>query len=299
MTSQIVNRIGTILIIFSFVMGCVRNIDIPYPDYKPQKILIGTLEPNKPISIHLSNTLPVTSSDTVYLPITNAKVLCYEDGILLGELSHQQNGVYTLEKTPKSKSTYKIQATIDSVLITAIDTMPSPVNFMVELTKDNLKNVNYNPDFKLEVQRTSKSYNWFSISYYDRYPSVRIRTQPFLSESIYLDTFNSSKSSNGKTNHGFNIRIKPDYLEKIVIEGIPGNQFAKDSSLYVQFLDVSYNYDRYLKTAIVAWQNRVSNNDGEINNPFYEPVTIYSNVKGGIGILGSVQTRLVVVKRPK
>jgi hypothetical protein len=283
----------------SILTGCIKNIDIPYPDYRPKKVLIGTLEPNKPISIRLSTTLPVTSTDTVYPPITNAKVLCYEDDILLGELSHQKNGIYTLEKTPKSGSVYKIQATIDSELIMATDTMPSPVNFIVELTEDALQNVNYNPDFKLEIQRELKSYNWFSITYYRTSPPIRIRPQPFLSESIYLDTFNASKSPNGKTSHGFNIRIKPDYIGKLMIEGVPGNQFAKDNSLYVQFLDVSFNYDRYLKTAIVAWENRVSNNEGGLNNPFYEPVTIYSNVKGGIGVLGSVQTRLVAVKRPK
>ncbi|RDB05458.1 DUF4249 family protein [Runella aurantiaca] len=283
----------------SILTGCIRNIDIPYPDYKPQKVLMGTLEPNKPISIRLSNTLPVTSTDTVYPPITNAKVLCFEDGILLGELSHQKDGIYSLEKTPKSKSIYKIQASIDSEMITATDTMPSPINFSVELTKDNLQNVNYNPDFKLEIQRESKSYNWFSITYYRASPPVIVRPQPFFSESVYLDLFNSSKSLNGKTLHGFNIRIKPEYIGKLAIEGVPGNQFNKDSSLYVQFLDVSYSYDRYLKTAIVAWENRVSNNEGGLNNPFYEPVTIYSNVTGGIGILGSVQTRLVVVKRPK
>ncbi len=294
------NKMMLLFMMTSILTGCIRNIDIPYPDYKPQKVLIGTLEPNKPISIRLSNTLPVTSIDTVYPPITNAKVLCYEDGILLGELSHQKDGIYTLEKTPKSKSIYKIQASVDSETITATDTMPSPINFSVELTKDNLQNINYNPDFKLEIQRESKSYNWFSITYYrSRQSILGLFSQPFDSESIYLDTFNASKSPNGKTSHGFNIRVKPDYKGKITIEGVPVNQFAKDSSLYVQFLDVSYSYDRYLKTAIVAWENRVSNNEGGLNNPFYEPITIYSNVTGGIGILGSVQTRLVVVKRPK
>lgn len=293
------NKIALLLMVFLTLIGCIRNVDIPYPDYKPQNVLIGTLELNKPISIRLGNTLPVTSSDTVYPPITNAKVLCYEDGILLGELLHQNEGIYTLEKKPKSKSIYKIQASINSKLITAIDTMPSPIDFDVELTKDNTKNVNYNPDLKIEINREKKSYSWFSITYYRVSPPIIVRPQPFFSESIYLDLFNSSKSSNGKTLHGFNIRVNPDYIGKLTIEGVPGNQFAKDSSLYVQFLDVSYNYDRYLKTAILAWQNRVSNNEGGLNNPFYEPVTIYSNVTGGIGILGSVQTRLVAVKRPK
>lgn len=294
------NKMILLFMIASILTGCIRNIDIPYPDYKPQKVLIGTLELNKPISIRLSNTLPVTSTDTVYPPIINAKVLCYEDGILLGELLHQKNGVYVLGKAPKSRSVYKIQVAVDSELITATDTMPYPVNFDVELTKDNIQNANLNPDFKLEILREVRRYNWFSITYYDkRRLTVGLFNQPFDSESIYLDTFNSSKSPYGKTSYDFNIRIKPDYKGKITIEGVPVNQFAKDSSLYVQFLDVSYNYDRYLKTAIVAWENRVSNNEGGLNNPFYEPITIYSNVTGGIGILGSVQTRLVVVKRPK
>ncbi len=66
---------------------------------------------------------------------------------------------------------------------------------------------------------------------------------------------------------------------------LPGTQLVLNVS------NVSQAYDRYIKTAITAISNRLVNNNGALNNPFYEPTNVYSNVQNGLGILGAVNNR--------
>jgi hypothetical protein len=65
--------------------------------------------------------------------------------------------------------------------------------------------------------------------------------------------------------------------------------------LYLYVMNVSRAYDRYMKTAITAIKNRFADDDGGLNNPFYEPINVYSNVENGLGILGSVNARRKVL----
>ena len=288
---------------------CTKEINLPYPDYEAKVILTGILNPDSMISVQLLKTLPALSTETIYPAITNAKVLCYENNKLLGELKNGENGYYRLNLRPQSAKKYRIEATINDLIVSAEDSIPLPVVYDLTITapvKDERNNNNPEVIFN-RAATTTPVYTWLFIGLnYKRSLGVyeplvtQFGTTSFASTSPYLDTFNSFLNFNGKKAFSGNAtRIKPEFNQNIQFSFSPNNTLLRDSTLYVQVSTVSKNYDTYLKSSINAYQTRLTNRDGEINNPFSEPVKIYSNVKNGVGIFGAMRTQRFLLKNTK
>ncbi len=281
--------------------SCTQNIDIPYPDYIEKIVLTGVLQPDSMIKVRLEKTLPYQTNDS--LPaITNANVVCYENGQVLGTLKSDNRGNYSIKYFPKQGKNYKVEAIHNGQIVSAEDTIPPYTNFVITMGKTNANNPNNNPDLFLETERKSITYNWISafISYKWN-GKIETSSAVIISPAPIFDTFNSYKQPDGKTSFGSFVRMKPDIFEKINIQFSVGNQVSavkqKGDMFFFQVSTVSQNYDKYLKSSLLAYQNRFSDSEGTINNPFATPLPIYSNIKGGIGIFGAIQTEKIVLKK--
>ncbi len=67
-------------------------------------------------------------------------------------------------------------------------------------------------------------------------------------------------------------------------------------SAFVYFSCLSPTYDKYLKTAITAYQNSLVDNSGDLKNPFGDFLPVYSNVKNGLGIFVGFNSKKIVLK---
>jgi Domain of unknown function (DUF4249) len=289
-------------IIFA-LWGCAKEVSLPYPEGSSQIVLNGILQPDSTIKISLSRTLSVVATDSAYPFVSDAKVNCFENGKWIGTLTHLAKGVYSLPVYPKQNAVYGIEVIHESTTLTAQDTMPPLRTFKIEIGKPNPANYNENPDMRLFCYRNKPNYTWLAALYKYRWSNnTKTNSAVVASNSPFLDTFNSYRSLNGSRTFGTNVRIKPEFIGDITIDFTVTNQAfsaVKDKGdvFYIEIAEVSHQYDKYLKSAILAYENRPVDFDGRLNNPFAEPVAVYSNIKNGLGIFGAMQLQRIVIKK--
>jgi len=287
----------TLLMVLS---SCVKEVDIDYPNYEPQIVLTGLMQPDSVIKIRLQKTQSVLSAAGTYPFVSDADVFCYENNKKIGQLKHDNNGFYRLNYFPKQGATYRIEVLYDNKIITAEDDIPYGSDLTITMGAPNYSNPNQNLDLFLKVSRSNLSYTWLSaILSYQFGGEPRIKGAVIVSSFPIFDTFNAYKSLSGVDSFEDYARLKPDFLGNYNFKFTVGNQLSnvktKGDIFYFQVSDLSKNYDRYLKSSLTAYQNSPEEN-GAISDPFAEPISIFSNVKNGVGILGAMQTRRIILK---
>ena len=288
------------------LVGCVGEVDMPYPTYPDRYVLNGILNPDSVISVTLRKTLPPLSDRTEYSLVENARILCYYNGQRLGVLTYQKNGRYELpEMHPKAGGVYRIEAITEELTLSATDTVPVDLPFEVKVVPYEIRNPNGNPDIHLNFPDLDKRKKHVWLSFTNKLlERASGDTTRFLKDlydllqsvSPYLDDFNAEHWSGNLVNiYPYMSRIKPEFLGKGAVifsyYTYPAAYKQPGTQLVLNVSSVSQAYDRYIKTAITALSNRLVNSNGALNNPFYEPTNVYSNVQNGLGILGSVNNR--------
>jgi hypothetical protein len=291
--------------------SCVSEVDIPYPATEQEYVLNGILNPDSTIKINLHRTLHPLSSDKEYPAVVEATVVVYEDGQQLGELTYRGKGSYELPQTyPRPGRAYRIEARMGDYTLSASDTIPQPVALTLEIIKTHNKNPNNNPDLHLSFSEGSRKEGiiWLTLSsveyrraWNDTTSKLRSHYVPPLSVSPYLDDFNASRDPflNLKIYSPI-ARVKPGLESEVEIIFTVNNQISTlnepGEKLDLHVLLVSRAYDRYMKSAIVAMESRLVDEDGGLNNPFYEPSNTYSNITNGLGFFGAMvdQKRAIV-----
>ncbi|MBB5284886.1 hypothetical protein HNQ92_003034 [Rhabdobacter roseus] len=293
------------------VVSCVSEVELPYPVSPTEYVLNGILNPDSVISLTLHQTLPPLASDSVYPAVADARVRCYENGEVLGELTYRGQGRYELPATyPKPGGIYRVEAQVGALTLSAQDTVPPMVPFTLEITDRQPQNPNYNPNLLLTIPPDGgqERFVWISLSYIRYYSLVYggpqlIQTsfESPLSASPYLDNFNAQQEfDRNLKNYRPLARLDPAFGgEKTIpftfMVGITWlRQLGERLDLHV--MQVSRSHDRYIKSVVVAFNNRLVDEDGGFHNPFGESTNTYSNVTNGLGFFGAMQSRKVVLQ---
>jgi hypothetical protein len=299
-------KVPVLLCVALALAACLGEVDIPYPTYPEQIVLNGILNPDSTLSISLHKTLPPLSADTVYPPVRNARVRCYENGRLLGELHATEPGQYELEDIrPKPGHAYRIEAEVDGLTVSATDTVPEFLPFTMEMKPYAIKNPYGNPDIHLtwEQPLNGEQFIWFrntGLIYAGKPDGSSVQFVEsgagIMSVSPFLDDFNATREPEELLkSYDLLARVLPAQVGKGTVVWAyirqPATFRSPGGGLYLYVMNVSRAYDRYMKTAFKAIKNRFADDDGGLNNPFYEPINVYSNVENGLGILGSVNAR--------
>lgn len=279
-------------------MSCVKVIDLPSKSFKPQVVVVGILNPDSLLSVRLSYS---QRPDTLikYQAINEAKVLFYEDETLIGELTQGRNGLFQLNYKPLSGKKYGLKiSVVNQDDIFAEDIVPPRPIASIFKSPNNPNNPNSNPDYKLQIRSSLSSHYWIgaysSVVYNIVTPDLLTFKFPshlnlnIISNNPYLDRFNSFFDGlSGRYNFGDPVRIDMTTFRleaNALIDFSTTNKIPRDQKGFIYVYSVSDNYDQYLKSAIMSYQNRLFDSSGAFNNPFAEPTPIYSNIKNGLGI---------------
>ncbi len=301
--------------VFLAFSGCVQVKDLPSPAYEKKLVLNGTLYPDSLISVQVSATLPANESDKP-LFVPNALVECFENGRKIDTLRYTANGKYVSKLKPKVSSEYLIRVAAPGFdPIEAKDVVPKAPEMRVSLTGKDPQNPNQNENIKLAFSDGFASEDrvvWFAayikkreLDLQDPAHPLRLLTKSpiILSRSELLDKFNSFFDNvHGQRSYGEYARLDPVLVAQNnnpeVVFTVNNQIEIKQSeeAFFVYVFSVSKTYDQYLKSAIVAYQNRVSNPDGTLNNPFAEYSPVFTNVNGGTGILGGINGKIYRLK---
>lgn len=315
------SKAGMIIVALLFLQGCVKTVDLPGNIFQKQIVVVGTPNPDSVLSVRLTYSLrPDTAA--IYQGIANAEVSFLENGLVLGKVSNAPKGVYSFNKRPVAGKTYAIRINVPGfVEIYAEDSIPQAPRVISSKFASNPNNPNSSPDFELRITNYALTQTpiWFGI-YNTRkvrgkkpgtpsgsdlpdeyfYEYLNTANLSILSNSQYLDRFNSFFDGlSGKYSFGDPARIDPvaatfdpDPLIRYTIV----NQIKKDDQVFTYSFAASAGYDRYLKSSIMAYQNRLLDASGALNNPFAEPTPVYSNIKNGLGIWGAYNAKRTVLQ---
>jgi hypothetical protein len=303
MSSKI--HLSVLSILIWVLCSCVKVIDLRTPNYTEKNVLNCILNPDSIITVQLTKSIPI-NDPTRLSTVLDANVFCYENDSLIGKLSFSGQNYY-LNYKPKPSKNYKIEAfTPDGMLISGEDYVPNMPLVNIETSFPIIQNINNNPDIYLSVSGidTSRSRIWFS-AYMKLFSAdqrtLRIQNQVVESSNSFLDTFNSSMSgSSVKRDWNFYVRLNPSLISNnasfIFNTFNPTKDIDKiGENLSLQFISGSTSFDQYLKSYIIAFDNRLVSNENGLNNPFAELTPVYSNVKNGLGVVIGYNSKVFLI----
>lgn len=320
-----------IIIALSIALAaCEKTLDFPFEYKQPKLVLNCTLSPTKPIKFTMSRSMhALDSKDIVF--ISDADVVIFEDDKPLQVVPFSApSGLYWTTYIPKAGHTYKFQISKEGFETIEAETKiaePTSINglsgkikgedgiyngyFDVNLNfNDNPDEENYyfiytttefppemeeyNSDYKLDLEcndlSVNRSYDRELLYLADEIIGNGNYTLKFQANDYYTDVYGpyyEIEYYNYNGNEGENITENPE------IEDLP---FYREFEyrLIVHVASINKDYYQYLKSFDLYNENE--------GNPFAEPTLVKTNVKNGLGILGSISevtdTLKFVIKNP-
>ncbi len=88
--------------------ACTKKIDLDFPPHESMLVLNGIFNPDSLFSVELSSNRSIASNEN-FVPVQNAAVELYQDGIYLSKLQHSAKGVYKAPIKPERLKRYEIR----------------------------------------------------------------------------------------------------------------------------------------------------------------------------------------------
>ena len=278
-----------IIILISFFISfasCKQkeiNIELPFDSSKVT--LNSIIEKDSLVYVRLTKTLPALSNHNTFEEIKNAKVDLYENEVLketLKEKTINGKNYYTSSLQAKQGNRYTLKANgIFSSLQTSslIPSAPEVLSFnMVEASYSR-----YNMHLKIKDEKGVK--NYFMIRVYSHAGSSNYSGYTnFIIENIKKKTGGIFDDFKEPDPESLQIFTDEDFADKDEFTLILSD-FSAENNYTLEFSNISEDYYRYLETLELQKQTE--------SDPLREKVIIYSNIQGGLGILGAKSTTYV------
>jgi len=291
------------------ILACTKTLDFDDEGLANKLVFTGIIQTGDSFKANLSRSSSILSETGFGIPpmSANGTIQLYENGTLLSTVSSL--GQFSLtDIKPKAGASYRVVVNTENEMIEAQTTIPNKVEVIsVDTTSVKLNNlrstiinlrikdpegedyyriiymretVSYLQDNK-GVRKYYKSYNQYGIgsddpvfkSVYNNFGD-EIIDGPDNEYSIFPDTYFNGKEYSIKLSYYENPSSYNGYGygNSSVVYG--AKQIYERNEIHVQKLSKDlYNYLKYLK--LYNFYH---------DNPFAEPVPIYSNIKNGIGI---------------
>ncbi len=319
-----------ILFIAALFHSCTQELETIELGFKPEIVVTSYLRPDTTITVILSESVDIFTLNQPG-PILNAQVDMYENDILLGRLTETSiepgplevtdplRGVYQIDYRPRIGSTYRLEVTHDDYPNVHAETvLPQQTStFDIELVADlvwvneSVKGIReglVECDANIRIS-DAVGKNFYQISVITETQNLAVEFedgQPVLVESLgeYRDEIdytsshvifdngtNDSFGGDGDGGEVFNddlfdqdeleIQISfPMGLIEYTLDGITSDA----GGFKIEIRSLSEEYYNYLYSTNLQ--------ESITEDPFAEPVQIFSNVENGLGIFGgyNIQT---------
>jgi hypothetical protein len=294
--------LNVILLLAFFISSCQKEVPVEIPNAKSKIVLNCIMNEDSLFTVLVSRTKKLYVDDNVDMALTNASVSVYENGVLIENLSHDSIGIYS-SKTfkPKVGNKYKVLVKADGY----VDAVAEEVLIQqAKITDLNVKDSSYVKNgavysklsffiddpantsnyYELQMQGIGMMYIEGIDSTGQPIPMDSTRIEYPISMLVVDESLKENYTSNSITGND-------DYMPQVLqfsdkfINGskykievyFSSDNFFRTDSIIINIKSVSKSFYEYKRTVLEQ------NNTG----PFSEPVRVYSNVTGGVGILGS------------
>ena len=304
-----------------FLSSCVKYIDLPQTEEEQKNVINGILIADSTARIVITKTNPIEVNTGVNF-VDTAKVKLYEDDIFLEQMQDSGAGTYLSNAIIKQDSVYSVKVSlggenyeVNNILIP--ERPAEKLEFQeMQLTGDSTYADNpywYKYRFKLTIN-DDEGEDYYGFAAYTFVPQpqydtagnitgVEIHKFPFdfsTESNHYFSVFNFAgyfMQAMAMNDLFFNGETYEDIFTTDVISFDTANpqippSFIPDSIdvivQYIKFDEACYKFfsslERYYHVK---------------DNPFIEPVNIYSNVQGdAIGVIGAMTMSADTIKVP-
>ncbi len=292
-----------VLFIIILAVSCERDIDVDVPPQTTKLVVNGLTRVNTAFRVSISKTAGIldTASPATY-KVTNALVQLYENNILKDTFVYEaSSNTYLVKRNtrPQAGNTYKLTAAAtDFTAILAETVTPAPTSFgitkRINVKKDG--NGNYLDEVKITFTDDASTANYYLIKI--RRPLSSGGSPAINYGGIYC--MHSSDKDIGRRSNGDPTDFENCINQEFFMADKNFNGQVKEILLFIQHNQLEPmlypSNNRYYKPVIELhtitydhYKYRKSYDayrDAE-DNPFAEPVLVFSNVKNGYGVFST------------
>lgn len=289
-------KLISIIIILIVFGSCEKSIDFNGHKTEPVTIINGLINPDSTFLVSVIKSRHIT--DNGQIPeVTNARVEVYKGDVLVEELVHKTNGIYTGFSKPNVDNEYTFKVTIDKDESGAKTLIPLPV-VILEANANFNSNINVENEVELTINFIDpvQVENYYRITIHpesdrnsDSENNLYLSSNDLVIRSVFgqddgLDNTpnNDYLIFNDRLIDGKNYNLKLIFYDSNYYQSIDANSNKYSKTYKLRLHSISKDYYLYLKSRMLA--NWVT------DDPFSEPVPIFSNITGGGGILGAYST---------
>jgi hypothetical protein len=288
------------LMVSIIIAGCKEIIDYDEKSVREAFVVSGILENGKLIDIRLSKSIN-RFDDTGFQHLEDKTIVFYEDGVRKGELRNAGRGRYVSDGFLASAGkVYRIEILDFGREIASAETfLPIPLSINGLDSISRIINGNKRFLVTLNFDEPPGSENFYRLE---------LREElfvPYLTSKNEVSVRMIAIPGVINTENNWLIRGMGLFSANDKFHDWAGNRFYIFSDRYIQGNKVSLELDMpYFRTDSVLGTNRkiylqsisrdyfyylrsVMQQVSTSENPFNEPVQIYTNIKGGVGIFGS------------
>lgn len=308
--------------LIAFLFSCEKVIEFKGDEVETKLVLNGILTPDSVVKVQLTESRFFLDNSRLFNKINRAEVTLWKDGEQIESLQHTGEGYYTGTYITREGDNLRITAScpgfdpvecetriVSATPVTAVDT----VNFKIE--KRYIYEYDYdtgywtiidssrytaviNTDMNITFNDPAGTANYYTVSLYlsTRFSTGYVSEFPIYyksgdmvfqtnNENPFEDDVDMIKASSylfsddlfdGKE---YKLRIKTDNNSGFIYEPEEDSFEIVSQEIRVELQSLSPSYYLYLKTREAGYDS-----DFEF---FTEPVQVYSNINGGIGIFCS------------
>ena len=304
------------------ISSCQKVIEFNGEITQPIVTVNSLLTPDSVVSAQVSLSRFFLSNDTVYSMIDNAQTILFVNGALKETLSYKNNGVYVgtykpvsgdslslLIKIPGKNDVTSATSVKSTPVISSIDTntvstgkkTPILYNRIIDATHMELDTIGYGYEHKM-ICALHFTDDGIARNYY----RLVVTTKTTIgTKKTYSYSFNFDDIVSGNTNNSigpptslvsnkyniFNNELflgKPYALHFSVLYN--KNSFLPAYTKNPNTQEISINLQKVSRSYYLYLQTRAGI---KTNTFFAEPVQVYTNIDGGIGIMGSYTNSIV------
>lgn len=315
--------------------SCETVIDFNGKDTAPLLVVNSIISPDSVIKVHVSESRFFLEEDSKFVNINNATVKLWVNDLEYEQLTPANNGIYQGKYIPKSGDKLKITAKNSNYSEVSASTEIIPANPILSvdtnsviLEKTPLLSYNYNSPtvvdtlgylinnelkLKMNFNDPANQENFYKVSLrmklYFSDGSTQIGKYYFSSEDVVFGNTSASGIFDESTTNYYNVfsdelfngkpyglKLSANFYSYVYSNNVPSKLKSKDepvnvtkNELIVELQSISKSYYLYLKTRDAS---------SSYVDFFSEPVQIYSNIKGGIGVFGSYNTATFKINVP-
>ncbi|MDQ3190127.1 MAG: DUF4249 domain-containing protein [Bacteroidota bacterium] len=272
------------------VCSCEMVVKVDIPEHKPTLVLNSVIDPSEPFVAYITNSLGILDRGTIK-NIDSASVEIYENDVLLEKLPFIGEGAYiSNDKKPVSGRRYKIivdappyqqiQATIEVPELVGISNIIYKESAYTDPNWGALSSITFT------IHDPSSIKNYYSAGV------ISLDTFFFEPNSIYIHTNDPAIES---ADYGSDALLFSDEHfngKDYTLEVLFSKLYYENREDYEIFLNIaSVSKEHYLYKTSLTVHNQTA------NNPFAEPAPVYTNVKNGLGIFASKNSKFYLLPK--